>query len=107
MSTASHYNCPAGRWIRNVLHNMGIDVVIDDSIRAAYAASRSRGAIWLPPGLAWPDAHTAVSRGYLYLSGGAEFAPEFTDSGRAPRLSGDAAVVDIATARNVRRLCAS
>lgn len=104
MSTASHYNCPAGRWIRNVLHHMGVDVVVDDSIRAAYAASRSRGAIWLPPGLAWPDAHTAISRGFLYISGGTEFAPEFTD---ARRLSGDAAVVDIATARNLRRLCTS
>lgn len=104
MSTASHYNCPAGRWIRNVLHHMGIDVVVDDSIRAAYAASRSRGAIWLPPGLAWTDAHTAISRGYLYLSGGTEFAPEFAAANRADRLSGDAVVVDIATARNLRRL---
>lgn len=107
MRTASDYNCPAGRWIRSVLHSMGIDVVVDDSIRGAYAASRSQGTMWLPPGLSWPVAHAAVDRCFLYLCGGVEFAPEFTALHRPGRPAQDAVVVDIATARNLRRLCVS
>ncbi len=106
MRTASDYDCPAGRWIRSVLHSMGIDVVVDDAIRGAYAASQSQGVMWLPPGLSWPAAHQAVDRCFLYLSGGVEFAPEFAPH-RPGRQTRDAVVVDIATARNLRRAAVS
>lgn len=85
------------RLVRKVISGLGIDLVIDDYLNHV-VADRRNGAIWLPSGLPWRAAHELIDRGFLFLTGGPEWAEEFRPPTR-PMLrlvsQGDTAVAPI------------
>lgn len=55
----------------------GIDIRYDDRLSAPYGVNSDERTILLPDGLSWRQRHSRINRGWLYLMGGVELAPEF------------------------------
>lgn len=54
-----------------------IKIRYDDRLVAPYGVESADRVIVLPAGLDWSEKHSRINRGWLYLIGGVELAPEF------------------------------
>lgn len=70
---------PAAAWVLQRLGLMGVGLEVDDRVRGEIAADTANRTLVLSPDLLvdWKRAHWRITRGCLFLEGGATWAPEF------------------------------
>lgn len=82
MTTARNHIATADELAAAIVHKRlktydDIDIRYDDRLLAPYGVTSEERLIVLPEGLSWRQRHSRINRGWLYLMGGVELAPEF------------------------------
>lgn len=80
-----YYEHGPAAFVRELLHGFRMRLIVDDELEGDVAVDPSRGNIWLPSGLDWPDAHPRIDRAFLRCVK-PDWAPEFRRAARGLRL---------------------
>jgi hypothetical protein len=89
LTTARHHHPTADELAAALVHHRlqtfdDITVRYDHRLLAPYGVDPDTRRIVLPEGLTWRQAHSRINRCWLYLTGGANLAPEFDPTHHHP-----------------------